>query len=87
MICPDCNSELSLIYDEVDIGVGIQKHLHSIECPKCGPLAFCDQCGKLDDACDSSCPKNIGFGADYSEPFGNDGIPTDSDTSEKSSGE
>lgn len=49
MICPECgNGELVVIEDEVDIGVGTQKHVLGWECPKCGgQFMVCENCGAL----------------------------------------
>lgn len=44
--CPKCgNSECEVLNDEVDIGVGIQKHLLGFDCPTCGQIAACNECG------------------------------------------
>lgn len=49
--CPLCSfpSELELIYEEVDIGVGVQRHVSGAECPQCGArFACCDHCGAFE---------------------------------------
>lgn len=44
--CPKCgNPECEVLNDEVDIGVGIQKHLLGFDCPACGQIAACNECG------------------------------------------
>lgn len=49
MRCPKCNAEgAEELADEVDIGVGIQKHVYGAECQMCGPLAICSRCGAWD---------------------------------------
>ena len=48
-ICPKCNIEkCEECAVEVDIGVGIQKHVYGYECPKCGQISVCPECGALD---------------------------------------
>lgn len=47
MNCPKCNQHgAEECADEVDIGVGIQKHVWGCECPACGQLAIHSCCGK-----------------------------------------
>jgi len=50
MNCPGCQSDkLRVIEDEVDIGVGIQKHLIGWECEVCGhQIGACSFCGHPD---------------------------------------
>lgn len=49
MNCPKCNEPgCSKVTDEVDIGVGIQVRVLGYECPNCGNIAVCDECGALD---------------------------------------
>ena len=46
MNCPKCNHpDVEEDVVEVDIGVGIQRHLQGCVCPVCGPLAVHDCCG------------------------------------------
>lgn len=47
--CPHCSTILELIYEEVDIGVGVQRHQTGAECPSCGAaFTCCFYCGVLD---------------------------------------
>lgn len=49
MNCPKCNQPgATECADEVDIGVGIQKHVWGFECATCGQIAVLYCCGKLD---------------------------------------
>ncbi len=46
MNCPICkNPKCEECADEVDIGVGVQRHVFGYECPDCGQLAVCSTCG------------------------------------------
>lgn len=48
MNCPVCNNPCAEeCADEVDIGVGIQKHVYGFECPVCGQIPVCSTCGGL----------------------------------------
>ena len=48
MNCPKCAKVFEELYEEVDIGVGIQRHFVGYECNACGYLvAVCDWCGEL----------------------------------------
>jgi len=46
-VCPKCGThKLQEVTEEVDIGVGVQKHLLGYECLKCGiAIAACPLCG------------------------------------------
>lgn len=47
--CPKCRlPHAEEIIDEVDIGVGIQRHLRGWACGGCGLVAACDRCGRPD---------------------------------------
>lgn len=47
MNCPKCNqSGATECADEVDIGVGIQKHVWGCECVECGQIEVNDCCGQ-----------------------------------------
>ncbi len=47
--CPKCGDpEGVIIREEVDIGVGIQEHILSSDCPTCGQHSVCDRCGYWD---------------------------------------
>lgn len=49
MKCPKCGKEdADELANEVDIGVGIQKHIYGYECPDCGNISVCSSCGSLD---------------------------------------
>ena len=49
MNCPKCNDpRAEEIFEEVDIGVGIQKNLVCIECPNCEIIGVCHRCGAFD---------------------------------------
>ena len=58
--CPECGAVTEATYDEVDVGVGIQRFLTGYDCPACGPVVgVCWGCGtaKVDGrACASWCP-------------------------------
>ena len=58
MNCPKCNQPgASECADEVDVGVGLQKHVWGYECPKCEAIAVCADCGALDfNGCAKWCP-------------------------------
>ena len=43
--CPRCGSDCLLLEEEVDIGVGTQRHFIGWECEKCGHIAACNSCG------------------------------------------
>jgi len=43
--CPDCVE----CADEVDIGVGIQRHVYGYECQHCGQIPVCNTCGAVGD--------------------------------------
>jgi hypothetical protein len=44
--CPLCNQKLAEeLCDEVDIGVGVQKHVFGYECEACGQIGICSECG------------------------------------------
>lgn len=48
-ICPGCDGPCEEVADEVDIGVGIQRHVTGVICPTCGEIAFCPECGTAID--------------------------------------
>jgi hypothetical protein len=49
MNCPKCNRPgCEEVIDEIDIGVGIQKHTIGFECPDCGNIGICNECGAPD---------------------------------------
>jgi hypothetical protein len=49
MKCPKCNQEgVEELSNEVDIGVGVQKFVYGYECPTCGQIGVCGECGALD---------------------------------------
>jgi hypothetical protein len=45
MNCPKCNGPCEELADEVDIGVGILRHVYGWDCPTCGQIAKCPNCG------------------------------------------
>jgi transcription elongation factor Elf1 len=46
MKCPVCNLEGAVeCADEVDIGVGVMRHVWGFECPHCGEVPVCSECG------------------------------------------
>lgn len=48
MNCPICNRpNVEEHADEVDIGVGVQKHIYGYICDECGEIAVCPICGGL----------------------------------------
>jgi transcription elongation factor Elf1 len=49
MNCPKCNAtNVEEFAEEVDIGVGVQRHLVGVTCPVCGQLSVCSGCGVWD---------------------------------------
>jgi len=49
MTCPRCGSEDGhKLYEEVDIGLGVQTYVYGYDCPECGQVAFCTACGAVD---------------------------------------
>lgn len=49
MICPKCNEVgVEELADEVDIGVGIIRHVFGLECRNCGEIGICGTCGAFD---------------------------------------
>jgi hypothetical protein len=47
--CPKCHIGGAYeLFDEVDIGVGVQKHVYGYDCPLCGQIGVCASCGALD---------------------------------------
>lgn len=57
--CPKCGThKLEEVVEEVDIGVGTQRHLIGFECLECGAaIACCSQCGVPDGESHASwCP-------------------------------
>lgn len=47
--CPKCNqSGCEILAHEVDIGVGIQRHVYGFDCATCGQISVCDECGQPD---------------------------------------
>lgn len=49
MICPNCNKPgAEECAEEVDIGVGIQKHVWGYDCPECGQISLLSCCGNLE---------------------------------------
>ena len=49
MICPICkNPNTQECAEEVDIGVGTLKHVYGFDCPTCGQISICNQCGALE---------------------------------------
>jgi len=46
--CPKCGGLAEELAEEVDIGVGIQRHVYGAECPECGQIALCHGCGAWD---------------------------------------
>jgi hypothetical protein len=58
MNCPKCNDpRAEELFDEVDIGVGVQRFTFGCECPHCGTLSVC-QCGRWDfEPCAPWCGK------------------------------
>ena len=48
MKCPKCGLEGEKLEEEVDIGVGVQKHLIGMECKNCGQMTVCNSCGQWD---------------------------------------
>lgn len=55
MKCPECKNESAeMIYEEVDIGVGVQRFAIGCECPQCGLHTIaCNWCGGWD--CEPPC--------------------------------
>jgi hypothetical protein len=59
MQCPTCgNKDAEELADEVDIGVGVQKHVYGCNCPDCGQLACCSTCGYWDGKHSTWCLEN-----------------------------
>ena len=49
MYCPRCGSlDFEVNTDEVDNGVGIQRHIRGGFCADCGEIEYCDLCGEWD---------------------------------------
>jgi hypothetical protein len=49
MNCPKCHGPgAEEIADEVDIGVGIMRHVTGWDCMECGQIAACYSCGVPD---------------------------------------
>lgn len=49
MNCPKCNQNCcEELAEEVDIGVGIQKHVFGYECEACGQFSVCNNCGAIE---------------------------------------
>jgi hypothetical protein len=74
MNCPKCNNDgATPVYDEVDIGVGMLKHLLGWECSFCGNVAACNECGHPEGTHAAWCnsytrPKVIYIASPYSGP-------------------
>lgn len=50
MKCPVCATEDAVeCAEEVDIGVGVQKFVWGYDCPKCGEIPVCSECGACGD--------------------------------------
>ena len=50
MNCPLCNHpDCEECAHEVDIGVGVQRHVFGYDCPKCGQMTVCNTCGAIGD--------------------------------------
>lgn len=48
MNCLICNKEgCSELANEVDIGVGVQRHIFGFECIECGQMSVCSVCGAI----------------------------------------
>ena len=48
-VCPKCGGhDVDEWADEVDIGVGVQRHVRGIECATCGQIALLDCCRAWD---------------------------------------
>ena len=46
--CPVCKSQATMVYEEVDIGVGVQRFFVGIFCPECEFISACPYCGRLE---------------------------------------
>jgi len=45
MNCPVCSApDCVELADDIDIGVGTQKHIYGYECAHCGEMPVCDSC-------------------------------------------
>jgi predicted RNA-binding Zn-ribbon protein involved in translation (DUF1610 family) len=47
--CPKCKTPAVPEYLEVDIGVGVQRWLEGVDCPKCGQVGVCKDCRAHDE--------------------------------------
>jgi len=58
MRCPKCGKDGVIEHSiDVDIGVGTQRHLEGVECPVCGMIGICPDCGWFENLGHSSyCP-------------------------------
>ena len=44
--CPKCHKPIAMILTEdIDIGVGVQRHIIGADCLDCGQLTPCNTCG------------------------------------------
>lgn len=59
--CPKCKGKNCIEeFDEVDIGVGILKHVYGWECQTCGHIGRCEDCGTPDCfKCPDGCPSKL----------------------------
>jgi uncharacterized protein with PIN domain len=54
--CPLCQGELELVYEEVDIGVGVQRYAVGAICKEGHQFSICNTCGRLDvEECTTWC--------------------------------
>lgn len=59
IICPKCGEQdFEILVDEVDIGVGIQKHTYGGVCGNCGEIDYCDICGAWNNLLVKRCDKD-----------------------------
>ncbi len=68
--CPKCGAEGAVeLAEEVDIGVGIQRHVYGYECSECGQIAVCISCGMPDFLPHAKWCETTGTGAvDFDPP-------------------
>ena len=70
MNCPVCNNpNAEECAHEVDIGVGIQKHVYGYECPSCGQIAVCGRCGGVGTRHAEYCHDQPEQADDFEPPF------------------
>lgn len=73
MDCPKCKDpRAEKLFDEVDIGVGTQRHVFGVECPACGMIGLCSTCGAWDfELCRKGCPSTFSLSGTEAISTGN----------------